>query len=357
MDLHYNRILIFDGSHALHRSLSEPHLWEMRNKEGYRTGGIYGVLQTILKECTTFNYFPVVIFDGHLSERRLQLHPNYKHFQEKQLLLENNEQLTEEQELELEHRREYNTQREALKQLLPALGIPVIHLQEWEGDDIIYILSKMCKDSVVVSDDKDLLQLICHNEDRRCSVRRGMRDEFWDLDKLKENNIDVREFICCKAIVGDNSDNIPSSCFQVGEKTAPTLYKLYTESLKLGKFPTDDKELENLCKSSNIPKRKAFLNFNEDQFLINLALMDLNLVENDIDEGVIYNINNIIETEAKVFNIDLAQQILNNTNIVTFNINNLLDKVTKNYEYLDISSFEKSLAIKPMNEKRMGTLF
>ena len=50
----YQRLLIFDGSHCLHRAICEPHLWEMKNNEGQRTGGVYGTLQTILKESETF---------------------------------------------------------------------------------------------------------------------------------------------------------------------------------------------------------------------------------------------------------------------------------------------------------------
>ena len=62
MEKLYQRLLIFDGSHCLHRAICEPHLWEMKNYNGQRTGGIYGTLQTILKESGTFNYFPVVVF-------------------------------------------------------------------------------------------------------------------------------------------------------------------------------------------------------------------------------------------------------------------------------------------------------
>lgn len=128
----YQRLLIFDGSHALHRSICEPHLWEMRNYAGQRTGGIYGTLQTILKESSTFNYFPVVVFDGHLSQRRLEIYPNYKKHEDKQLLQESLEQPTEMELLQREQREEYNRQREILKVLLPAFGIPTIHLTDWE---------------------------------------------------------------------------------------------------------------------------------------------------------------------------------------------------------------------------------
>ena len=157
MEKIYGRLLIFDGSHALHRSISEPHLWEMKNFSGQRTGGVYGTLQTIQKECSSFNYFPVVVFDGHLSQRRLDIYPNYKRNLERQALLEcKEEDKTEEQLLDEEFRREYSTQRNDLIQLLPLFGIPCIRLDQWEGDDLIYIISKMTKNSIVVSDDKDL---------------------------------------------------------------------------------------------------------------------------------------------------------------------------------------------------------
>ena len=98
----YSKILIFDGSHALHRSISEPHLWEMRNQKGERTGGVFGTLKTIYKETKYYNYFPVVIFDGHLSKRRLNIFSNYKHYQDKQLLTESTEPQSEYAELQQE---------------------------------------------------------------------------------------------------------------------------------------------------------------------------------------------------------------------------------------------------------------
>ena len=358
MNLVFNRLLIFDGSHALHRSLSEPHLWEMKNSSGQRTGGVYGTLQTILKESSTYNYFPVVVFDGHLSQRRLEVFPNYKRIQDKQLLLESNEPLTEEQQMEMEHRREYNTQREILKELLPAFGIPVIHLSEWEGDDIIYILTRMCKDSIVVSDDKDLIQLVTHTPERRCRVRRGMRDEFVDTNYLQEHNIDIDNFVACKAIVGDSSDNIPSACFKVGEKTAPDLYKLYQISLvTVGGYPQDEKQLEEKCKLAGVNKRKAYLNFDENQFLKNVLLMDLRLVDKDITDNVIQNIQNQILSTYNIINGDLILEILKELDIKSFIINNLLDNVRITSEYVTLDSLNKYPNIPDIRTKKIGGLF
>ena len=55
----FNRILIFDGSYALHRSLSVPNNWDMINSKGKRTGGIFGTLRTIQKEFDKQMYITV----------------------------------------------------------------------------------------------------------------------------------------------------------------------------------------------------------------------------------------------------------------------------------------------------------
>lgn len=358
MNTVFNRLLIFDGSHCLHRNICEPHLWEMKNIKGERTGGIYGTLQTILKESSTYNYFPVVVFDGHLSQRRLDIFPNYKGTLDKQLLLENKEQLTEQQELVLEQKREYNTQREILKELLPAFGIPVLHFTDWEGDDIIYILTKMCKDSIVVSDDKDLIQLVCDTPERRCRVRRGMRDEFVDTNYLNEHNINIDTFVACKAIVGDQSDNIPSACFKVGEKTAPDLYKLYQVCNTLNNdYPHDEKQLEETCKKAGISKRKAYLNFDEEQFLKNILLMDLRLVDNDITDELLQKIQNQILLQYNIIEGDLIIKILKDLDIKSFIINNLIDNIRNLSKYVKIEDYNKYKDTPDIKPKKIGGFF
>ena len=353
----YQRLLIFDGSHALHRAICEPHLWEMKNFEGQRTGGIYGTLQTILKESSTFNYFPVVVFDGHLSQRRLDIYPNYKKHEDKMLLQESVEQLTEMELLQREQRAEYNRQREILKLLLPAYGIPVIHLDNWEGDDLIYILSLLTRDSIVVSDDKDMIQLVRDEEDNRCRVRRGMRDEFINTQWFLENGLTRNEFVARKALVGDPSDNIPSACFQVGEKTALGLYKLYTESAKMvGGFPKNEDELTTKCKEIGIPKRKAYLNFDEEQFLKNILLMDLSLVESEITPELVEELNEIITTQSELRDTSIIKDTLEELDIRTFISDNLLNNVERNKSYIHKDYNTNFRAIQEVNTNSPTTV-
>lgn len=325
----FNRLLIFDGSHALHRALSVINNYEMMTTTGIRTGGIYGTLRTIIKELKTYNYFPVVVFDGSLSKRRLEIYPNYKRTLDKQQLNESTEPKTEEELFAEEMRIQYNTQRNMLEELLPAFGIPVLHFQDWEGDDIIYILSKMCKNSIVVSDDKDLLQLIREDNTGKCRVRRAMRDEFWDIQSLKEKDMDINKYIACKAIVGDGSDNIPSACFQVGEKTAPDLYKLYEDvCIRRGlPFPTTEEDLAIRCKEVNISKRKAYLNFNENQFLINESLTNLQLVDEEIDENLLKTIYQDVNNSVNKVNNDLILEKFTEYQFNSLNQSDLVSRV------------------------------
>lgn len=328
----FNRILIFDGSYALHRSLSVPNNWDMINSKGKRTGGIFGTLRTIQKELKDYNFFPVVVFDGGLSKRRLDIYPNYKRNLERQALLEcKEEDKTEEQLLDEEFRREYSTQRNDLIQLLPLFGIPCIRLDQWEGDDLIYIISKMTKNSIVVSDDKDLIQLIRalpNAELRTCRIRRPLRDEFLDMQSLKDKGLNIEEYIGCKSIVGDPSDNIPSACFQVGEKTAPGLFELYKKITETNSiFPENEDQLTKACKQFNIQKRKAYLNFNETQFLNNLLLTDLSLVDNEINDDLLNNLYNSILEQSCYNNIVDIANLLNDLEIRTFDYNALLERV------------------------------
>lgn len=360
MEIRYNKLLIIDLSHMLHRNIAQPNLWEMRNASGDRTGGIYGTLNSLLKETSTFNYFPVAVCDGHLSPRRLAIYDNYKRNKDKQLLLEgvSNEEPTELDLLLNEQRQEYNRQREIVKSILISLGIPVIHLEDWEGDDLIYILTQLTKDSIIVSDDKDMLQMICDTDERRCRVRRAMRDEFWDINTLKEKGIDQNEYIACKAIVGDASDNIPSACYQVGEKTALGLYKLYQESrVTENGFPQDEKALTEMCKKLDIPKRKAYLNFDENQFLTNILLMDLSLVQDDITQDVLNQIYNAISIGLGYNDYDTALALLQEQTIYSINVNTILSNINRTKYLAGIESYAKSKDIADTVHKKVGGLF
>ena len=340
LNIRFNKLLIMDFSHALHRNISLTNLWEMRDNYGRRTGAVFGSLNTLLKECNKFSgYFPVAVFDGHLSQRRLSIYENYKNYKDKNTLTENYQSQSDYALYKAEERAEYIRQRELVKEILIAFGVPVIHLDDWEGDDLIYALVAMTKDSIIVSDDKDMLQLLDDAPNHICKVHRGMCEEFWDVQKLKTDlDMTPSEFIACKAILGDTSDNIPKACADVGDKTVLDLYKLYMMCTQNNKpFPVIKEQLSDYCNLYGIAKRSAYLNFNENQFLVNLLLMDLSLVKQDLDASVIEVICNAIDTRELYVDYKQGNDLLLDLNIQTYNVQGLLNNlyISKPNIYVD----------------------
>lgn len=291
MDILFNKVLIIDGSYLLHRQLHQPNLSDLDY------GGVFGFIRSISKEIhNSKNLFPVVAFDHGLSKRRINIDPYYKKANER----DTEEKIISSVDSNDEYIRKYRTQRSKLCEILPYVGIPTLMFEGWEGDDIIYLLSKMCNESIISTDDRDMLQLVSEN----CNIRRPMADEFWDISKLKEDGYDdVFDFVIHKAIIGDKSDNIPSSCKGVGDIYAKKLSKLiriFSEDRETNKwhnidrYPKDDESMKSLCKKANIEFRKAYTNFDFERFIKNVELIDLCLVSdyNTIKTSMIGTLSN-----------------------------------------------------------------
>lgn len=267
-----NKTMIVDGSYLLHRSLHTPGLQELCTVTGMKTGGVYGSLKILQAELKRFpEYFPIVCFDDGLSKRRTDLYPDYKANRARQeadslaavgVAREHDDYLEE-----------YHRQRADLIAILKSFGIPSLLIPGWEGDDLQYLLTLVSKESVVISDDKDLIQLVAPN----VKIRRSMRDETITWDESDEYYRAPR-FTIRKAIVGDPSDNIPKCANGLGEKGADEIAKMlqiYNE----GYYKTC---LEKYCKEHSedkICKKIEALLGNWEQFEVNYQLIDLQKVE------------------------------------------------------------------------------
>lgn len=319
--MNLKNIAILDGSFMLHRNLKMPNLWEMRNSNLERTGGIYGFINSLQKEIKILNnYFPIVCWDDGQSDRRLSIDDNYKKHREK-LEDPNNIPFSEMTDAELDEDYVYNykLQRKKLIQLLNTFGIPSLLFRHTEGDDLMYWLAHHCEKSKVITDDRDLLQLVTEN----CKVRQPMKDRIIDLDKLhSEYNVDsVDEFIRIKAMLGDGSDNIPSACKGVGDKSVKEFFILYNLLKNDNKIDiiNDESLLKDYCKLKEVKYKKAYTNFNENRYLNNLELVDLRKIKNEeFDENGIYE---SIRRIYKNGNMKKAIELLNLYEIKTINVN------------------------------------
>lgn len=207
------KIILVDGNNLMFRSFfatsSMGNL--MINSKGYPTNALFGFTNMINKIIDEEKpSYIAVAFDIGKSFR----HAKYKDYKAGRNATPN----------------ELLVQLDKVKELLDVMGIMHIELENYEADDIIGTLSKMAYDdkdfeSLVVSSDKDLLQLI--NEETVVKHLKSKDYIRYDLSTFRDSyGIDPIRMIDLKALMGDVSDNI-KGVKGVGEKTALKLLQQY----------------------------------------------------------------------------------------------------------------------------------
>lgn len=327
----FKNLFICDGSYMLHRCMKQENLFELRNKNLERTGGIYGFLNILKKELTVNNLYgyPIICWDDGQSDRRLSIYDNYKKHKDH---LEDPDRkpfnMMTDKELDEDYVYQYKLQRKKLIELLNSFGIPNLIFRHTEGDDLMYWLSKHCDKCKVLTDDADLLQLLSDT----CQIRRPMHNVTVKLESfLNENQFnDINDFVKRKALLGDNSDNIPSACFKVGEKTSGEFFKVYDSLIECNKIDiiNDEEKLKTYCKEKDFKFKKAYCNFNHNQYLNNLELVDLTRIKDDeIDENAIYE---KIRSVYKITDISKPIELLEKYEIRTINTNIIFEALIMN---------------------------
>jgi len=207
------KIIMIDGNNLLFRSFYATAYNGnfMKNSKGFPTNGLFGLANMVNKIITEEKpTYIVVAFDKGKTFR----HEKYDFY--KQGRSETPEELI--------------MQFPVAKEMLTAMGIKYYEIDNYEADDIIGTFAKYCDeddnyDGLIVSSDKDLLQLISkHVEMKLLKSKDYIRynektfKEEWGIDPI--NVIDL------KALMGDPSDNIPG-VKGIGEKTALKLLHEY----------------------------------------------------------------------------------------------------------------------------------
>lgn len=315
--MNLDRVLIVDGSYLIHRALHVESLFNLTNSRGEGVGGIYQFLKSLYGEMRKYpGYFPVVCWDNGLSERRVSLYPNYKRREDRLLEAADLRKLGANPD-EDEYILQYHTQREKTMEILRDLGIPSIVFKDWEGDDLMYILAKTLNDTIVLTDDKDLIQLLSPNT----RVSRPMANQMLDYGEYQSEHDDpnMRKFVISKSIVGDASDNIPSCAKGVGGKTAEKIANLMVE------YPEGWRDL---VESSTDSRIRLFGNEESyRQFDVNMQLIDLSLV--DITEEMVRDIANVIEATVKVPNYFKVMMAVNTLETFDLDMNGMIARMTE----------------------------
>ena len=207
------KIMLIDGNSIVNRAFYGVPL--LTNKEGKYTNGVYGFLNILFKLLDEEhpNYLAVA-FDLHAPTFRHKTFDGYKGTRKGMP-----EELREQMPL--------------LKEVLEAMHIPIFEQEGYEADDILGTLSALAEKNgvlpVVVSGDRDLLQIAGENLKVRIPKTKGGRTEtedYYAADVLEKYGVTPTEFIDMKALMGDVSDNIPGVP-GIGEKTAAKIIQQY----------------------------------------------------------------------------------------------------------------------------------
>ena len=207
------KIILVDGNNLLFRSYYATAYNGnlMKNSKGFPTNALFGftnMINKIIEEEKPI--YIMVAFDKGKTFR----HDKYDFYKQGRIETPN----------------ELKAQFPKAKELLDAMGIKYLEIDNYEADDIIGTLAEYCNNDpnfigTIISSDKDLLQLISNDIDikllKQKDYIRYNEKTFTDEYKIKPINI-----IDLKALMGDSSDNIPG-VKGIGEKTALKLLQEY----------------------------------------------------------------------------------------------------------------------------------
>ena len=207
------KLVLIDGHSILNRAFyGVP---DLTNSEGLHTNAVYGFLNIMFKilEEEQADHLAVA-FDLKEPTFRHKMYEEYKGTR-KPMPQELHEQVP------------------LMKEVLTAMGIPILTKAGFEADDILGTVAKQqAGDHVevsIVSGDRDLLQLADeHIKIRIPKTLRGGTEvkDYYPEDVKREYGVTPKEFIDVKALMGDASDNIPGVP-SIGEKTATAIISAY----------------------------------------------------------------------------------------------------------------------------------
>lgn len=269
--------LLLDGNNTCYRANCTTELY---TKSGERTSGIMGTLNithSVAEQLGKLVKEPVkeIIYAwdmGH-SDRRKAVFPDYKGNRQKERTEEEKEWLNE-----------FISQANILYEKLPLFGVKCLRKRGWEGDDLIYGLSKALTEKypedtvVIVSTDEDFHQLVSD----RVHLYSPIKQILYTPENYEElMGISQELFLTYKVLRGDDSDGI-RGIQGIGEKTAKSLVNQYGN---LESLLNSRDELMKSKRTAKIFTPEGLQTLDRNNQLINLAdYVDLTEVIPDIEE-------------------------------------------------------------------------
>ena len=266
------KLILIDGNNLMFRSYYATAYTGnmMKNSKGVPTNALFGFVNMMNKIISEENpSYMAVAFDIGKNFRKEE----YDFYKEGRI----------------DTPEELKIQMPIAREILDKMGIKHFELAPYEADDIVGTIVKMTeadKDfaSVIVSSDKDLLQLISDETEVKLLKQNGFI-RYNHKAFVDDYGIEPIKMIDLKALMGDSSDNIPG-VKGIGEKTALKLLQEY-------------KSLENLYDNIDNIKGKTKEKLVEDKEMafiskkiatiyrdvpLNIVLEDLKYEKNETPE-------------------------------------------------------------------------
>ena len=313
------KVILVDGNNLLFRSYYATAYSGnlMKNSKGFPTNALYGfsnMLNKIIKDEKP--EYMIVAFDKGKTFR----HEKYKDYKGGRIKTPD----------------DLVVQFKPSRELTKALGIKCFEIDNYEADDIIGTYARMIDedpeyDGLIVSSDKDLLQLISPS----VKVKLLKTHDYIMMDEeefRKTYGLDPIKMIDIKGLQGDPSDNIPG-VKGIGEKTALKLLQEYgsvegiyenidkitgatKQKLMDGKKEAfDSKEIATIYKEVEVPYSLEELKIGERTSNLREIYEDLEFYsflkdvkevkeepKEEIDVKIVTNLNELeLEKEISVF--------------------------------------------------------
>ncbi len=260
-----NNLILVDGSGYIFRAFYG--LPSMTNENGVPVNAVFGYTKMLLKLIDDFKpMYVAVIFDVARKTFRNDLYDLYK---------ANRSDPPE----------ELIPQFSIIREATNAIGLPVVEMEGFEADDLIATYSNMAqktnKKVIIISSDKDLMQLV----DDNTILFDPMKQHWIDDEQVFEKfGVYPSKVIDVQSLAGDSSDNIPGVP-GIGVKTAAELINQYGDLEQL---------LARAIEIKQNKRRENLLEF-ADQARLSRSLVTLKKdvpIKSKIDE---FKINSTLE--------------------------------------------------------------
>ncbi|SDK51268.1 5'-3' exonuclease [Lacicoccus qingdaonensis] len=195
-----------------------------------------------------------------------------------------------------------------VKEIIHDMGFYQLGIHGYEADDIIGTLSVNYDDLIIVSGDRDLLQLLGKNNDIWLT-KKGVTEYHYynEQNFMDEYDITPEQFVDVKALMGDSGDGY-YGVKGIGEKTALKLIREYKnveniieniDSLSKGLQTKILNDMSSLQMSHKLAKIITDVEFSHDEYMehrkliIDTEKIDQTLASHDlrITQKYLHNLN------------------------------------------------------------------